>query len=55
MHVIAAKAVAFGEALGPEFKTYIDSVINNAKASGSIANSRLRHRNRWYRYALNAG
>ncbi len=31
MHVIAAKAVAFGEALGPEFRTYIDSVIDNAK------------------------
>lgn len=30
-HVIAAKAVAFGEALQPEFKTYIDQVIKNAK------------------------
>ncbi|MEI7792679.1 MAG: serine hydroxymethyltransferase [Candidatus Berkelbacteria bacterium] len=28
-HVIAAKAVAFGEALKPEFKTYIDSVLTN--------------------------
>lgn len=30
-HVIAAKAVAFGEALQPEFKTYIGHVIDNAK------------------------
>ena len=32
MHVIAAKAVAFGEALRPEFKTYIQNVVNNAQA-----------------------
>jgi len=32
MHIIAAKAVAFGEALKPEFKTYAQQVINNAKA-----------------------
>ena len=31
MHVIAAKAVAFGEALQPEFKTYAQNVIDNAK------------------------
>ncbi|MBX2836939.1 MAG: serine hydroxymethyltransferase, partial [Gammaproteobacteria bacterium] len=31
MHVIAAKAVAFGEALKPEFKTYSQNVINNAE------------------------
>ncbi|MBK9038154.1 MAG: serine hydroxymethyltransferase [Bdellovibrionales bacterium] len=30
-HVIAAKAVAFGEALKPEFKSYCESVIENAK------------------------
>jgi len=30
-HVIAAKAVAFGEALQPEFKIYIEHVIKNAK------------------------
>ena len=34
MHVIAAKAVAFGEALRPEFKTYQKQVIANAKALG---------------------
>jgi glycine hydroxymethyltransferase len=32
MHVIAAKAVAFGEALRPEFKGYIQQVIKNAQA-----------------------
>lgn len=32
MHLIAAKAVAFGEALRPEFKTYQQQVIRNAKA-----------------------
>src|SRR6056297_3364292 len=32
MHVIAAKAVAFGEALRPEFKSYINAVVTNAQA-----------------------
>ena len=32
MHIIAAKAVAFKEALTPEFKAYQQQVINNAKA-----------------------
>jgi len=32
MHVIAAKAVAFGEALQPEFKTYQTHIVENAKA-----------------------
>ncbi|CEJ12185.1 serine hydroxymethyltransferase [Phreatobacter sp. AB_2022a] len=32
MHVIAAKAVAFGEALRPEFKAYAHQVVANAKA-----------------------
>ena len=36
MHVIAAKAVAFKEALLPEFKTYAQQIINNADA---LANS----------------
>ncbi|MDD7908385.1 MULTISPECIES: serine hydroxymethyltransferase [Pseudovibrio] len=31
MHVIAAKAVAFGEALRPEFKTYAKNVVENAQ------------------------
>ncbi len=32
MHVIASKAVALGEALKPEFKTYQEQVVRNAKA-----------------------
>jgi glycine hydroxymethyltransferase len=32
MHVIAAKAVAFGEALRPDFRTYARNVVENAKA-----------------------
>lgn len=31
MHVIAAKAVAFGEALEPEFTTYAENIVKNAK------------------------
>ena len=31
MHVVAGKAVCFGEALRPEFKTYAKSIIDNAK------------------------
>jgi glycine hydroxymethyltransferase len=32
MHVIAAKAVAFGEALQPEFKVYAQAIVDNAAA-----------------------
>jgi glycine hydroxymethyltransferase len=32
MHIIAAKAVAFGEALKPEFNSYAQQIVNNAKA-----------------------
>lgn len=32
MHIIAAKAVCFGEALKPEFKTYGENIVKNAKA-----------------------
>ena len=32
MHIIAAKAVAFKEALSPEFRTYAENIIKNAKA-----------------------
>ncbi|WP_414897276.1 serine hydroxymethyltransferase [Rhodovulum sp. YEN HP10] len=35
MHVIAGKAVAFGEALRPDFRTYQEQVIKNAKALGA--------------------
>lgn len=40
MHVIAAKAVAFGEALQPEFKTYGKQVIDNARALGETLKQR---------------
>ncbi|MHA6908901.1 serine hydroxymethyltransferase [Ralstonia pseudosolanacearum] len=36
MHVIAGKAVAFGEALRPEFTIYIDQVLRNAQALGNV-------------------
>ncbi len=36
MHVIAAKAVAFGEALRPEFKAYSQAVVDNAKALAAV-------------------
>ncbi|NIZ02217.1 serine hydroxymethyltransferase [Thalassospira lucentensis] len=36
MHVIAAKAVAFGEALRPEFKEYTQQIIDNAKALAEV-------------------
>ncbi len=40
MHVIAAKAVCFGEALKPEFKTYGENIIKNAKAMADGLTSR---------------
>ncbi len=36
MHIIAAKAVAFGEALKPEFKTYIQAVCENARTLAGV-------------------
>jgi glycine hydroxymethyltransferase len=36
MHIVAAKAVAFGEALKPEFKAYAKSVVDNCKALGEV-------------------
>ena len=35
MHVIAAKAVAFGEALRPDFRVYVSRVVDNARALAS--------------------
>jgi glycine hydroxymethyltransferase len=35
MHIIAAKAVSFGEALKPSFKVYAQQIINNAKSLSS--------------------
>jgi glycine hydroxymethyltransferase len=40
MHVIAAKAAAFGEALRPEFKSYQQRVLDNAKAMARVLMSR---------------
>ncbi len=39
MHVIAAKAVSFGEALKPEFKIYARNVVDNAKALAEVLKS----------------
>jgi glycine hydroxymethyltransferase len=36
MHVIAAKAVAFGEALQPDFKSYIGKVVENSKTLAEV-------------------
>lgn len=36
MHVIAAKAIAFGEALKPEFKIYAQQVVQNARILGDV-------------------
>src|SRR5579872_3839744 len=41
MHVIAAKAVAFGEALRPGFRTYAKNVVENAKALAETLKSRV--------------
>lgn len=38
MHIIAAKAVCFGEAMRPEFKTYQENIVRNSKA---LANALL--------------
>jgi glycine hydroxymethyltransferase len=40
MHVVAAKAVAFGEALHPSFKSYTRQVVDNAKALAAVMNER---------------
>ncbi|OGT68883.1 MAG: serine hydroxymethyltransferase [Gammaproteobacteria bacterium RIFCSPLOWO2_02_FULL_38_11] len=40
MHIIAAKAVAFKEALQPEFRVYQQQVINNAKAMADVFTKR---------------
>lgn len=37
-HVIAGKAVAFGEDLQPEFKTYMEQVVKNAAAMAKVIN-----------------
>jgi glycine hydroxymethyltransferase len=39
MHIIAAKAVCFGEALRPDFKHYAQQIVDNAKALGEALQS----------------
>jgi glycine hydroxymethyltransferase len=36
MHIIAAKAAAFGEALRPEFKAYAQAIVENCRAMGEV-------------------
>lgn len=40
MHIIAAKAVAFKEAMQPEFKTYAQQILKNAKAMAEVMKER---------------
>ena len=50
MHVIAAKAVAFSEALQPEFREYQQQVVDNARAMAPRLMERgLQHRFRRHR------
>ena len=50
MHVIAAKAVAFKEALAPEFKTYQQQVVKNAQVvAETLVAARPAHRQRPHR------
>ena len=52
MHVIAAKAVAFGEALRPDYKVYIKNVMDNAtRARRGHGAERLRARLGRHRHA----
>ena len=36
MHIVAAKAICFGEALAPEFKTYAQRILDNAQALAAV-------------------
>ena len=56
MHVIAAKAVAFGEALKPEFKDYAKSVVDNARTlAASLKDTGLGYRFGRHRQPSDAG
>ena len=45
VHIVAAKAVALGEALRPEFKSYAAQIVANAKVlAANAANGRIPHR-----------
>ena len=52
MHIIAAKAVAFGEALQPSFKVYTNQIVKNAQAlADAFFEKRLSFGFRWNRYS----
>ena len=53
MHVIAAKAVAFGEALQDDFKTYAQNIINNANRLAEGLQRRTYTCFWWNRQSLN--
>ena len=56
MHVIAAKAVAFKEALAPEFKVYQQQVVANAVVlADTLIGARAAHRQRPHREPRDAG
>ncbi len=56
MHVIAAKAVALGEALRPDFRIYAKTIVENARAlAEQLKKSRLRHRVGRHRQSSDAG
>jgi glycine hydroxymethyltransferase len=40
MHVIAGKAVAYGEALQPSYKTYAQAIVDNARALAAVLKAR---------------
>jgi glycine hydroxymethyltransferase len=56
VHIIAAKAVSFKEALQPNFKTYQQQIIDNARVlAENNFEFRLTARVRWYRQSSDSG
>lgn len=55
MHVIAAKAVSFKEALQPEFKDYQRQVVANAQTLGETSKTTASLGLRWHRQSPLAG
>ena len=56
MHIIAAKAVCFQEAMQPEFRDYAKQVVSQRESAGRDARGRrLSHHLRRHRHAFNAG
>ena len=48
MHVVAGKAIAFAEALKPDFKEYAEQVVANARGACSVACGRWRETGEWW-------